>query len=453
MTVGSPMKILLTFALPLMAGNVFQQLYTVVDTMILGKFLGVEALAAVGSSDYVNWFTFGTVMGLAQGFAIKMAQDFGAKDYPALRKGIGNSAVLAIGLSILLAVVSFVITEPALKLLQTPDSIRGGGVLYLHVLFIGMPIYMVYNLLAGVLRSLGDAKTPLKAMITTAGINICLDFLFVMVFRWGIAGAATATVISWACGGCYCLLVLRKIDIMTFKRDDFVPGAKLCKKLMVLSMPLAFQNMVLAFGGMIVQYVVNGFGVAFIAGVVATNKLYGILEVAATSYGFAMLTYMGQNYGAGNYQRLKSGIRSGLILSTLTSLTIMFFMIVFGKVILSGFISSDSPEMVEEAMRVAYNYLVIMASALPVLYVLYAVRSSLQGMGNTMVPLISGVGEFVARCGSAIILPILFDSIALLFAEPAAWLAADLVLVPGFIIMMRRVKQELTQQESSRDAR
>lgn len=452
MTVGSPMKILLTFALPLMAGNVFQQLYTVVDTMILGKYLGVEALAAVGSSDYLNWFTFGTILGLAQGFSIKMAQDFGARDYASLRKCIGNSVVLAFILSVLIAVVSYVITDPVLKLLQTPDSIRGGGVLYLHILFIGMPIIMMYNLMASILRSLGDARTPLQAMITTSFINIGLDLLFVMVFQWGIAGAAAATVISWLCGGVYCFFVLRKVDILTFSGADFAPDGKLYGRLMYLSMPMAFQNMVIAFGGMIVQFVVNGFGVAFIAGVVASNKLYGVLEIAASSYGYAMMTYMGQNLGARNYDRLKRGMKSSVLLSVLTSLTIAVFIIGLGKFILSGFISADSPQLYEETMNVAYKYLVIMASFLPVLYILYSVRSALQGMGNTIVPLVSGVGEFAARCGSAILLPILISPIAMLFAEPAAWIAADLVLIPGYLRMMKRVKQELLEAKEKAES-
>lgn len=444
MTAGNPVRILLAFSLPLMAGNVFQQLYTVIDTMILGKFLGVQALAAVGSADYLNWFILGSVYSLAQGFSIKMAQDFGARDHASLRKCVGNSIILSIICAVVIALVSEVITDPVLKLLQTPDEIRPGGVLYLRILFGGIPLIMMYNLFACILRALGDARTPLYAMIITSFINIGLDLLFVMGFGWGIAGAASATIISWGCASIYCLYFIRKIDVLAMGKSDYQVDGQLTKKLMGLSVPLVFQNMVIAVGGMIVQFVVNGFGVTFIAGVVATNKLYGVLEIAASSYGFAMLTYMGQNLGARDLPRMKSGLKSGLVVALLTSLTITLAMVVFGKFILSGFISSDSPEVYAETMNVAYQYLCIMSGGLPVLYLLYVVRSSLQGMGNTFVALLSGIAEFVARCSCAVILPIFFSAVGMLFAEPAAWLAADFVLVPGYIIVMRKVRKQLS---------
>lgn len=448
MTVGNPMKILLTFALPMMAGNIFQQMYTTVDTMILGKFLGVEALASVGASDSFNWLTFGTVWGLAQGFSIKMAQDFGAKDYASLRKCVGNSILMALILAFTVGTLGFISTDKVLQFLNTPDDIRAGGVSYLRTLFIGMPIVMMYNLFASILRALGDAKTPLYAMIATSMINIGLDLLFVMGFKWGIVGAAAATVISWVCGTIFCLLVIRRIDILALSKEDFVLDLKLCGRQMGLGLPVAFSNTVIACGTLVVQFIINGFGVAFIAGIAAGNKLYGLLEVAASSYGNAMLTYMGQNKGALNYKRLKSGMRSALGLAVCTSLIISVCIIVFGRFILSGFISAESPALYDETMKIAYRYLFLMACALPILYILYVYRCALQGLGNTIIPLVSGGAELAARCLTAIFLPILFNPMALLWDEPSAWLAADLVLIPGYYIILRKVKREMEAKKA-----
>lgn len=437
MTQGSPVSHIISFALPLMAGNVFQQLYTVVDTMIVGKALGVDALAALGASDWLNWMMLGIIQGLTQGFAIQMAQDFGAGQTKRLRQTVGNSVILAVLSTLVLLVVGQAVAAPMLAFLHTPAEIMGNALLYLRIMFAGIPIVMSYNMLASILRALGDGKTPLRAMIVASLANIALDLLFVLGFHWGIAGAAAATLIAQAVSGVFCLLVVRKISVLSCTRDDFHLQAQTAGRLFVLGLPLAFQNSIISIGGMIVQTVVNEFGVIFIAGFTATNKLYGILEIAATSYGYAMTTYAGQNMGAGEYARIRKGVRSALWVALITSAVIALCMLFLGHTILGYFLSGDE-QVVSQAMTIAYRYLAIMSICLPILYLLHIIRSALQGMGNTVLPMASGIAEFVMRALAALLLPRIIGESGIFYAEVTAWAGADVILVSSYFWVLRQ---------------
>lgn len=436
MTEGKPVSLILTFALPLMAGNVFQQLYTVVDTMVVGKVLGVGALAALGAADWLNWMMLGVIQGLTQGFAILMAQEFGAKKMERLRKVIGNATVLAILSAAVLLTAGQLIAAPVMRLLQTPEAIMRDAMLYLRFMFAGVPIVMAYNLFAATLRALGDGKTPLHAMVVASVVNIVLDILFVIGFGWGIAGAAAATLIAQMVSGLFCLRHIRRLEMLAFTRQDFIPELSLTARLFGFGTPMALQNAIIAVGGMIVQTVVNGFGVLFIAGFTATNKLYGVLEIAATSYGYAMITYVGQNMGAGRIDRIRKGMRAAMGIAMLTAALIGILMLVFGKVILGWFISG-TPEQVEQTMQIAYFYLAIMSIFLPVLYILHVTRSAIQGMGNTMLPMVSGIAEFVMRAVTAIALPLLVGETGIFFAEILAWAGADVILVSSYFAVLK----------------
>ncbi len=439
MTTGKPGKLILAFSLSLVAGNVFQQLYTVVDTMVVGKFLGVSALAALGASDWLNWLMLGVIQGLTQGFGIRMAQEFGANRMDDLKRSVGSAAVLSMLSAVVLVAAGQMFAGPVLTLLQTPQEIIGYSLLYLRIMFAGVPIVMLYNLLACILRSLGDSRTPLNAMIVASVTNIVLDYLFVLGFGWGIAGAAAATLIAQAVSSAFCFYHIKKIAFLKLARTDFHLQRELSGRLFMLGLPMAFQNGIIAIGGMIVQFVVNGYGVIFIAGFTATNKLYGLLEIAGTSYGYAMVTYVGQNLGAGRHDRIKSGMRAAMGIAMATSAFIAVCMLVFGKYLLGLFISG-TPEVVEQTMRIAYFYLAVMSVCLPVLYVLHVTRSALQGMGNTVLPMLSGVAEFVMRTLSVIFLPMLLGEVGIFFAEIAAWLGADVVLVISYFSQMRKLQ-------------
>lgn len=437
MTDGRPASLILTFAMPLMIGNVFQQLYTVVDTMVVGKALGVTALAAVGAADWMNWLMLGIIQGITQGFGILMAQEFGAGKYEDLRKTIGCSAALSLLSSAALLCMGQLIARPILELLQTPAEIIGNALLYLRIMYLGVPVVMSYNLLATILRSLGDGRTPLYAMIVAAAVNIALDILFVPVMGFGIGGAAVATLIAQIISGIFCFYHIRRIEILTLTASDFTLREHRPFKLFLLGAPMAFQNAVISVGGMIVQSVVNGFGVIFIAGFTATNKLYGVLEVAATSYGYSMVTYAGQNLGAGRVDRIRQGIRAALLISLATSALIAAVMLLGGKAILSCFISG-TPQEFEQTLQVAYYYLAVMSVFLPVLYVLHAVRSTIQGMGNTVLPMISGIAEFIMRAASAILLPMLIGETGIFYAEIMAWAGADVILIASYFAVMKK---------------
>lgn len=441
MTKGRPLRLILSVALPLMLGNVFQQLYTVVDAHVVGSVNGVEALAALGSADWFIWLFMGVITGLAQGFTIPMAQAFGAKDEARLRKTIGNAVSLGTVCSVLLMVVAIVLLPYLLALLDTPEEILPTSQLYLTIIFCGMPIVMAYNLMAGILRALGDGKSPLYAMIISSLVNVGLDLLFVAVFRWGVAGAAVATAIAQVCSCMFCLYRLSKIPFVRPARSDLRPERVMCFGLLRLSLPIAAQNGVIGVGGLIVQSVVNGLGVAFIAGYTATNKLYGVLEMAAISFGYAMSTYTGQNLGARKYRRIHRGVHTGALLGVVTAVCIAAVMFVIGGSLVDSFISGD-PAQAAEAKRIAMEYLYVIAGALPVLYLLYIYRSSLQGMGNTVMPMASGIAEFVMRTVSALLFPVLIGYSGVFWAEVLAWAGADAILITSYYIDIRRLPKE-----------
>ena len=440
MTVGHPLKLLVSFALPLMLGNIFQQLYTMVDTIIVGQGVGVTALAALGASDWLNWMVLGSVLGMAQGFSIKMSQDFGAKDEAALRKTVAHSIVLSGIISVAFMVVSLSLMVPVLKMMNTPDDIMGMAVNYISIIFMGIPVVMGYNLLASVLRAVGDSRSPLIAMLIASALNIGLDLLFVMVFGWGVGGAAIATVISQLVSGLFCLRVVLQLPMLSLKKSDFAMDWKYGRYLTKLGTPIALQTLLISIGGIIVQSVVNGFGVAFIAGFTATNKMYGLLELAATAFGSAIVTYAGQNYGAKAYKRIREGLKYELVLGVAISLVIAAVMLVFGRSIVSLFASGEA-DIIAQTVDVAYRYLAIMSVSLPILYVLYVLRSNIQGLGDTVLPMVSGFAEFVARVAAALALPLIVGQSGIFYAEILAWFGADVVLVWAMIKHLKNLKR------------
>lgn len=438
MTTGRPLPLIISFTLPLMVGNIFQQLYTVVDTMVVGKALGVDALAALGATDWLYWMLLGMIQGVTQGFGILMAREFGAKQYESLRKVVGSSTSLSIIFALLFLILGQAVAKPILVLLNTPVQIMDGSLLYLRIMFLGIPIVMIYNLLATILRSLGDGQTPLYAMIVAALTNIALDILFVLVLHLGIAGAAVATLIAQGISSIYCLQKIRKINFMTLKKKHFALEPALAGQLLSLGSPMAAQNAIIAVGGMIIQGVVNGYGVAFIGGFTAANKLYGVLEIAATSYGYAMITYVGQNLGAARIERIKTGMGWAIAVALATSALIAAVMLGFGQYIIGAFISG-TPEEAAAATKVGVTYLSVMSICLPILYILHVTRSAVQGMGNTVLPMVSGIAEFIMRTGGVLILPALMGENGIFIAEVLAWLGADLILVPSYFVMVKRI--------------
>lgn len=438
MTSGKPWKLILGLALPLMFGNIFQQLYTVMDTLIVGQVLGVHALAALGASDWLNWMILGLVTGITQGFCILAAQKFGAGKTEELKETVGASVTLSIISAVVIEAAGQALVMPLLRLLDTPADILPMALLYLRILFAGIPIVMAYNLLASLLRALGDGRTPLQAMVVASILNILLDILFVAGLHTGVGGAAAATLIAQAVAALYCLRVILRLEILRIRPGHLRPCRKLVWQLFSLGTPMAAQNTIIAVGGLVIQSIVNGYGVMFIAGYTATNKLYGILEIAATSYGYAMVTYVGQNLGAGLGDRIRRGVRHAVGIALATSVVIAVAMLLAGRILVGSFING-TPQETAAATDIAYHYLVIMSVFLPVLYLLHLYRSSLQGMGDTVLPMVSGIAEFVMRTGGALILPRLLDQEGIFYAEILAWVGADMILITAYYIRVYKL--------------
>lgn len=440
MTEGSPAKLILSFSLPLMAANLGQQLYMIVDTMIVGKGVGVEALASVGATDWSYWLALWVIQAMTQGFAISISQHFGEANQSRIKKTVAMSIWLCLGIGVVLTVSGLVFARFLLRILQTPDPIFQGALSYLMILYAGILVVMAYNMAAAILRSLGDGKTPLIAIVIAAITNILLDLLFVLVFRWGVAGAAFATVLAQLLAFIYCLLVMRKIDLLKMERKDWKPESSIIKRQCGLGIPLALQHVLIAIGGMILQSSINRHGFVFIAGFTATNKIYGLLESSAISLGYAVTTYTAQNYGAGRYDRIRNGLKSSVLIAAAMSVCVSAAMIAGGRAVLGLFIDSTSSS-AAEVLEISYHYLFIMSCLLSSLYLLYAFRNTLQGLGNTVAPFLSGVMEFFARVSVAVYFSRLWGTEAIFFAEPCAWAAATLVLVTVCVRQVGKLRE------------
>lgn len=431
MTVGKPLSLMIAFALPMMAGNICQQLYTLVDAAFVGRGAGTQALAAVGAADWFNWVIMGVIWGYTQGFSVLISQLFGAGETQKMRRAVGLSISLTAGISLLLVLLSQLLVTPVLRLLQTPDDIFPQAELYLRILFSALPILGAYNVQAGILRAVGDARSPLIAMIIASCVNIGLDALFVMVFRWGIAGAAAATVIAQGASAVYCLIVIRRMPQLRFEKSDLSWHGPIGRRLLALGTPLAAQNTVIGIGGMVLQRLVNPYQSAFIAGYTATNKLYGLIEMAAVSFGGALGAFTGQNFGAQKMHRVKEGVRLGAVLALGTSLVVSGALLFAGRSLLSLFVDPAEPQL-KYVLDVGQRYLNIMLYALPALYLLYVYRSALQGMGDTLMPMVSGLVEFGMRVGCALLLPPLIGADGIFLAEISAWVGAAILLAIAY---------------------
>ena len=447
MTQGHPGRLLLRFALPLMFGNVFQQLYTVVDTAIVGQGVSMNALAALGTVDWLNWMFLGIAQGFTQGFSVRMAQKYGEGDEEGLKRTIGVSARLSVWIAVIALLVAQLGLPLFLKLLKVPGDLRAEAALYSRIILAGVPVMVFYNFCASVLRAVGDSKTPLYAMITASIANILLDCLAVFGLGWGIAGAAVATVFAQCLAGTVCLIKMLRTPLLRVQKHHLLPERNLAKGLMGLGLPIAAQNIIISIGGMAIQSVVNNFETSFIAGFTATNKLYGILEIAAVSYGYAVTTYTGQNFGAAQWVRIRKGVRWAVIISLLTSALIAAVMILFGRSITMLFISSEEPAMEAAAGNTAYRYLCVMSIGLPILYLLHAYRSALQGMGNAQIPLWSGVMEFIIRVGGSVVVGISAWQEGIFLTEVGAWLGAAVLLGVAYYVMAAGLERRGARHE------
>ncbi len=445
MTQGRPLGLLITLAIPLMIGNLGQQLYTIVDAIIVGRGVGIEALASVGAADWTYWLILWMIMAMTQGFATRIAQHFGEGNRERLRKSITMSIFLCVTIGILLMAAGELLIRPILTVLKTPEDIFGGAVSYLTVMFLGTLVIMAYNMAAAILRALGDGRTPLLAVGIAGGVNIVLDLLFVMVFHWGIIGAAAATLIAQLIAFLYCFTVLRRIEILHMEREDWKLDRSAIGELCSMGLPLALQHVVIVIGGMVLQSAINVHGTVFVAAFTASNKLLGLMESSGFSFGYAVTTYVAQNYGAGLQKRIKKGMVCSVSVSMVMAVIVTIAMLLAGKYILRIFIDFPDPT-AYQVLDVAYRYLTMLSIFLFSLYLLHVFRSGVQGLGNARVPLISGGVEFVMRISAALLLTRVWGVNAIFWAEPLAWMGAAVVVTAGCLWNMRRLRKEMPEQ-------
>lgn len=428
MTKGSPAGLLLGFSLPLMLGNLFQQLYTFVDALIVGRRVSVYALDALGATEWLTFIMFGVISGLMQGCAIVISRHFGEKQYDLLQKSIFGTYVIAGIGALLLTVVGQMAIYPSLKWLRTPAEILEIAHAYLKILYAGIPVTFFYNLYAAILRAFGDSKKPLHAMLIASLGNIVLDLIFVVNLNMGIAGTAWGTLISQGIAGVYCAAAVYKLDLCRIEKRNRHLEQGILREQLQMGVPMGLQNMITAAGGLVVQAVVNGCGILFITGYVAANKLYVLLEIAASSYAQGMLTYTAQNRGTGDKKRMKDGLAAALTIGVVTSLAMSLIMFLAGKDIIGLFITEEAIDS-GAAVEIGYRFLKLLAVFFSLLYCLYIIRAYIQGFGNSVIPMASSFVQVVMRVGCALLLIRLIGNTGIFWGEVMAWTGADIFLV------------------------
>ena len=438
MTEGNPAKLILSFAFPLILTNVGQQLYMIVDASVVGRGIGVKALAAVGSADWSYWLILWTITGLTQGFATFIARYFGEQDYKRMNMAIAMSALLCAVIGGILTAAGLLAARPLLVLLQTPEDIIGGATVYLLTMISGTLIVMAYNMAAAVLRAFGNGRSPLHAMLIAAFLNVGLDLLFVMVFHWGIFGAAIASVSAQLVSFLYCLTQIKKIAYVQIPKNTWIPDRKMLKELLAFGLPIAFQYIVIAISGIVLQSTINTQGSSFIAGYTATNKLYGLLESTAISLGLAFSTFFSQNYGAGKKARMKKGVQTGVKIVVAAAACVTAAVLLAGKYMLQMFIDAGENEGTA-ALQIAWHYLLVMAVSLIICYLIHVYRNAMQAMGNSFWSMISGFAECGIRVVMAKAVVSWIGTEVLFYIEPAAWLGALLAIMIPYYYYQRKL--------------
>ncbi len=434
MTSGNPLKLILMFSIPLLIGNIFQQFYSMVDTIIVGQFLGVKALAAVGSTGSMVFLIFGLILGFTSGFSVLISQRFGANDENGVKDSVASAITLAIIITIVMTLVSVILINPLLNAMGTPDDIFNDAKKYITVSFIGIFSLCFYNLMASILRSLGDSKTPLYFLIIACILNIILDLVFIINFKMGVEGAALATVISQAFSGILCFIyAYKKIPLLKLSKENFINGKKLYKTHLKISIPMALQFSITALGAIILQGAINSFGSDVVGAYTAASKVEQLAMQPSITFGVTMATFCAQNLGAGKYENIQEGVKQCTIINIILGVIAGFILTNFGEFFVKMFVSNPSDIVLSHAIQ----YLSTIAYFFIPLSLIFVFRNSLQGMGFGLMPMLVGIFELIGRAlGAYALVPILGYS-GLCLASPLAWIFAS---VPLMIDYSKKIK-------------
>ena len=446
MTKGSPMRLILGFAVPLLFGLVFQQFYSMVDAVIVGHYLGVDSLAAVGATGSVNFLIIGFCMGVCNGFAIPIAQEFGAKHEGELKRFVANSVWLSIVFAVVITITVSLLCRPILQLMRTPVNIINGSYDYIIIIFLGIPVVFLYNMTAAILRSLGDSKTPVVFLVLAAVMNIFLDVFCIVILPMGVAGAAVATVVSQAVAGLACLIYMRKkFTILKLSREECRWNRNYVSKLCNMGIHMGLQYSITAFGSVILQSAVNGIDSNAVAAVTAGSKVSMLLVCPFDALGSTMATYGGQNVGAGDLDRVDRGLKDCTKLGFLYSLIALGAVFLFGKQLLLLFLDAEE----EQIIANAYYFMRISALFYFPLALVNIVRFLIQGMGFSKLAVFAGAFEMLARGLAGFLLVPVFGFVAVCLASPLAWIFADAFLIPAFFHVRKKMAALLNGQNEA----
>lgn len=438
MTVGSPARNILNFALPLVLGYVLQHLYQVVDAAIVGRWVGVEGLAAVGASSSIMFLFLGFCNGACAGFSVPVAQAFGAKEYSLMRQYVANAIRIGIWISVLLTIPICVLCSPILRLVNVPDDIFHQAWIYLMLQFLGIPLAIAYNLLAGFIRSLGNSKEPFYFLLVSSATNIILDLIFVIVFRWGVFGAGFATLISQIVSASLCYsFIIRQMKMLIPVGEERRYDSDHVTHLLNNGIPMGLQFSITGIGVIMLQSANNALGTMYVAAFTASMRVKYVFTTVFENIGVAMATYCGQNIGARRLDRVKSGLKAA------TGIMLVYFVFTFAVIfpfadeMMALFVDPSQRQIID----LASQYMRISNYFYPVLGMLTIFRYSIQGLGYSTLSLMSGVMEMLARCAVSIWMVPAMGFMGVCLGDPAAWSAADLFLFPAMYFLLRHLEQ------------
>lgn len=436
MTTGNPAKLILLFALPLIVGNIFQQFYNMADTMIVGRTIGVNALAAVGCTGSTTFLINGFVMGFTSGMSIVTARYFGAQDIEGVKRSFAISIILSFGLAVVLTGVGMWLARPMLELLNTPAEIIDDATVYVQIIFAGIIGMVVFNVTSNAMRALGDSRTPLYFLIFACCVNIVLDFTFILAFDMGVAGVGIATILAQLLSGLCCFWFIRKkMPALWVEKRHFRMVWQEVKVHIATAIPMGFQMSIIAIGSLILQFTLNGLGAVSVAAYTAAQKIDTIATMPMSSFGSSMATYSAQNYGAGKIDRIKKGVFQCILISVSFSIIIGMVNFFAGGTLVGFFIGKESPEVLE----LSQIYLKLNGSMYFLLALLFIYRFTLQGLGNAVIPTVAGVMELVMRAVSALVMAKYFGFAGACTANPLAWLGACIPLATAYYITIRKI--------------
>lgn len=437
MTSGPCLPLIFNFTLPLLLGNMLQQTYSLIDAAIVGKFLGINALASVGASTSVVFLILGFCNGCCGGFGIPVAQKFGARDYVSMRRLVSVSLKLAGMMSVGIALITCLLCAFILRTMQTPENIFQDAYWYLLITFIGVPCTFFYNLLSSIIRALGDSKTPFWFLLFSTILNVLLDLLCILVFHWGVAGAAIATVFSQGVSAVLCYFYMyRKFEILRMQPADKRFRPELAWQLIFVGVPMGLQFSITAIGSIMLQSANNALGTACVAAFTAAMRIKMFFLCMLESLGIAMATFCGQNYGAGKPERIWTGVKAASLMMIVYVAAVAIILWGFSEKFVLLFVDPSETEIIADAAL----FLHISVSFFPVLGVLCILRYSIQGAGYTKLAMFSGVSEMIARILVSVVAVPLWGFWAVCFGDPTAWVFADAFLIPAFIYVYRRLR-------------